>query len=129
MDRIKNVVRQTFFMAFAMNLFLIPIFWIDSLSDGGFDDWHWWLYTNLYAIIVCLVFGYMDKPKLENRILLVLLIISLIVYLYPYPSKLSDQAGFIFWGLVLGRKLLVAVDYSLASLKKVFKKNKKNEED
>jgi hypothetical protein len=84
----------------------------------GFVDepinWDYYKYINLYAFIVSIVFGFLDKPKLENKILLFLLIISLLIYIIP--NQFSDHFGYVFIGVIVGRKLLAIVDYSLKKL-------------
>lgn len=65
----------------------------------------------------------MDKPKLENRILAVLSVISILAMLlpvFPENSEIKIQAGYLLNGGILGRKLLVVVDLALAP------KNKKS---
>ena len=67
--------------------------------------------------------GFMDKPKLENRILAALLVISILAMLlpvFPENSEIKIHAGYSLYGGILGRKLLMVVDFVLAP------KNKKS---
>jgi hypothetical protein len=116
MKRIKKVVITTLLMLLAVNFFMVPIILLDCYIESTPIEWDYFLYVNLYAIICCVTFGYMDKPKLENIILIVILILSLLIWLIP--NEFSTQSSFIFLGFLAGRKLLVAVDLTLGKFKK-----------
>ena len=77
-ERIKSVVKSTLQMLFILSIF--SLFFIADKLLGFIDDpinWGAYLYIALYAIIVSLVFGFLDKPKLETKILIFLLILWL----------------------------------------------------
>ncbi len=124
-DRIELVVRSTIKMLLFVNVILI-LFEIDILL--GFVDepinWDYYSYVNLYAFIVSIVFGFLDKPKLENKILIFLLIISFLIWIIP--NQFSDHFGYVFFGVFMGRKLLIIVDLSLKKLPTKSKKGLKN---
>jgi len=124
-DRIKSVVKSTFLMLLLMNVFML-LFIIDKLL--GFVDeptnWGYFIYVNLYAFIVSIVFGFFDKPELENKILIFLLIISFLIWIIP--NQFSTQFGYVFYGVIMGRKLLAIVDLILKKLPIKSKKGLKN---
>ncbi len=124
-DRIKSVVKSTFLMLLLMNVFML-LFIIDKLL--GFVDeptnWGYFIYVNLYAFIVSIVFGFFDKPELENKILIFLLIISFLIWIIP--NQFSAQFGYVFYGVIMGRKLLAIVDLILKKLPIKSKKGLKN---
>lgn len=124
-NRIKLVVKSTIQMLLFVNVILL-FFEIDILL--GFVDepinWGYYYYINLYAFIVSIVFGFLDKPRLENKILFFLLIISFLIYIIP--NQFSDHFGYVFFGVIMGRKLLGIVDYSLKKLPIKSKKGLKN---
>ena len=124
-DRIKLVLKSTFLMLLLMNVFML-LFIIDKLL--GFVDepinWEYFIYVNLYAFIVSIVFGFFDKPKLENKILIFLLIISFLIWIIS--NQFSAQFGYVFFGVLMGRKLLIIVDLILKKLPIKSKKGLKN---
>ncbi len=70
--------------------------------------------------------GFMDKPKLENRILAILLVLSILVMLlpvFPENSSIRIHAGYLLFGGIIGRKLLVVVDLALTPKNKASIKN------
>jgi hypothetical protein len=87
-------------------------------------NWDYIVYVNLYAIIVSVVFGFLDKPKLENKILIFLLILSLLIWVIP--NQFSTHFGYVFIGVSFGRKLLIWVDLGLKNFKSKINKVKKN---
>lgn len=122
MTRLITVVKTTFQMLLALNILMIPILYLD-LSEGEAMPWDYVKFTNLYGALTCIILGFMDKPKLENRILAVLLVISILAMLlpvFPENSEIKIHAGYLLYGGILGRKLLVVVDLVLAP------KNKKS---
>ena len=109
-------------MLIALNILMIPILYLD-LSEGETMPWDYVKFTNLYGALTCIILGFMDKPKLENRILAALLVISILAMLlpvFPENSEIKIHAGYLLYGGILGRKLLVVVDLVLAP------KNKKS---
>lgn len=124
-ERIKIVVISTLQALFIINILLLLVLMFDKLL--GFTDaidWDFLVYVNLYAIIVSVVFGFLDKPKLENKILIFLLILSLLIWLIP--NKFSTHFAYVFWGIFLGRRSLVFIDLVLKIFKSKIKKVKKN---
>lgn len=124
-DRIKLVLKSTFLMLLLINVFML-LFIIDKLL--GFVDepinWEYFIYINLYAFIVSIVFGFFDKPKLENKILIFLLIISFLIWIIP--NQFSAHFCYVFFGVSMGRKLLIIVDLILKKLPIKSKKGLKN---
>jgi len=116
MERIKEVVKTTLLMLLAVNFFIVPILLLDCYLESKPMDWDYFLYVNMYAIICSVTFGYMDKPKLENIILIIILILSLLIWLIP--NEFSTQSFYIFYGFIFGRKLLVVVDMCLGKSNK-----------
>lgn len=65
----------------------------------------------------------MDKPKLENRILAVLLALSLLAMLlpvFPENSFIKIHSRYLLYGGIIGRKLLVVEDLVLAPKNKTY---------
>jgi hypothetical protein len=124
-ERIKSVVKSTLQMLFILSIF--SLFFIADKLLGFIDDpinWGAYLYIALYAIIVSVVFGFLDKPKLENKILIFLLILSLLIWVIP--NQFSTHFGYVFIGVSFGRKLLIWVDLGLKNFKSKINKVKKN---
>lgn len=122
MTRFLIVVKTTFLMLIALNILMIPILYLD-LAEGEAMPWEYVKFTNLYGALTCIILGFMDKPRLENRILAVLLVISILAMLlpvFPENSHIKIHAGYLLFGGILGRKLLVVIDLVLAP------KNKKS---
>lgn len=125
MTRFITVVKTTFLMLIALNIIMIPILYLDLPNDEAMD-WEYVKFTNLYGALTCIILGFMDKPKLENRILAVLLVLSILVILLPvFPENLSIRihAGYLLFGGIIGRKLLVVVDLALTPKNKASIKN------
>ena len=114
MKRIKHVVLLTIHTLLVLNFILTPIILLDCYVKSTPPEWDYFLYVNIYAIICSVTFGYMDKPKLENIILIVILILSLLIWLIP--NEFSTQSEYIFFGFLLGRKLVEFVDMSFKSI-------------
>jgi hypothetical protein len=124
-ERIKSVVKSTLQMLFILSIF--SLFFIADKLLGFIDDpinWGAYLYIALYATIVSVVFGFLDKPKLENKILIFLLILSLLIWVIP--NQFSTHFGYVFIGVSFGRKLLIWVDLGLKNFKSKINKVKKN---
>lgn len=104
---------------------MIPILYLDLPNDEAMD-WEYVKFTNLYGALTCIILGFMDKPKLENRILAVLLVLSILVMLlpvFPENSSIRIHAGYLLFGGIIGRKLLVVVDLALTPKNKASIKN------
>lgn len=124
-ERIKSVVKSTMQMLFIVSIF--GLFFIADKLLGFVDEpinWDGYLYVTLYAIIVSVVFGFLDKPKLENKILIFLLFVSLMIWVIP--NQFSTHFGYVFIGVSVGRKLLIWVDLMLKNFKSKTNKVKKN---
>jgi hypothetical protein len=115
-ERIKSVVSNTAIMFVTLNIFLIPLIYIIALDEDVPMNWDYIVYVNLYAIIVSVVFGFLDKPKLENKILIFLLILSLLIWVIP--NQFSTHFCYVFWGIFMGRVLLTVIDSLITSTSK-----------
>lgn len=125
MTRFLIVVKTTFLMLIALNIIMIPILYID-LAEGEAMPWEYVKFTNLYGALTSIILGFMDKPKLENRILAVLLVLSILAMLLPVfaeKSSIKVHAGYLLYGGIIGRKLLVVVDLALTPKNKASIKN------
>lgn len=125
MTRFLIVVKTTFLMLIALNIIMIPILYID-LAEGEAMPWEYVKFTNLYGALTSIILGFMDKPKLENRILAVLLMLSILAMLLPVfaeKSSIKVHAGYLLFGGIIGRKLLVVVDLALTPKNKASIKN------
>ncbi len=125
MTRFLIVVKTTFLMLIALNIIMIPILYID-LAEGEAMPWEYVKFTNLYGALTSIILGFMDKPKLENRILAVLLVLSILAMLLPVfaeKSSIKVHAGYLLFGGIIGRKLLVVVDLALTPKNKASIKN------
>jgi hypothetical protein len=112
-------------MLITINIFMIPILYLD-LPKGEAMNWEYVKFTNLYGALTCIILGFMDKPKLENRILVILLVLSLLVMfvpVFPENSSIKVHAGYLLFGGIIGRKLLVVVDLALTPKNKTSIKN------
>ena len=121
MNRLITVVKATLLMLFILNICIIPILYLD-LSEGETMPWEYVKFSNLYGALTCIILDYMDNPKLENRILVVLLVLSILAMIlpvFPENSSIKVHAGYLLIGGILGRKLLVAVDLFLPPSKKL----------
>ena len=122
MNRLITVVKATLLMLFILNICMIPILYLDHLSEGETMPWEYIKFSNLYGALTCIILGFMDNPKLENRILVVLLVLSILAMIlpvFPENSSIKVHAGYFLIGGILGRKLLVAVDLFLTPSKKL----------
>jgi len=122
MNRLITIVKATLLMLFILNICMIPILYLDHLSVGETMPWEYIKFSNLYGALTCIILGFMDNPKLENRILVVLLVLSILAMIlpvFPENSSIKVHAGYFLIGGILGRKLLVAVDLFLPPSKKL----------
>lgn len=103
-ERIKSVVSNTAIMFVTLNIFLIPLIYIIALDEDVPMNWDYIVYVNLYAIIVSVVFGFLDKPKLENKILIFLLILSLLIWVIP--NQFSTYFCYVFLGYFYGKSII-----------------------
>jgi len=125
MNRLITVVKTTFQMLIVLNIIMIPILYGD-LAKGETMPWEYIKFINLYGALTCIILGFMDKPKLENRILAVLLVLSILAMLlpvFPENSPIKVHAGYLLSGGIIGRKLLVVVDLALTPKNKASIKN------
>lgn len=120
-ERIKTVVKTTLQTLFIMNIFILLLLWADNVDS---IDWDFIVYVNLYGFILSVVFGFLDKPKLENKILIFLSILSFLIWVIP--NKFSTHFRYVFYGIFLGRVSLNFVDLALKYFKSKIKKVKKN---
>jgi MFS-type transporter involved in bile tolerance (Atg22 family) len=84
-------------------------------------SWEYLQYVTIYGMIVSIIFGYMDRPILEKRLLIGISICSVILFitsLFIDNQMFRSQAIYLFYGIVIGRKMVLFVDMK-------FKKNRK----
>lgn len=106
--RFKLVLEITFQTVLFINLFLFFLLIVPSYFDKDPIDWKLYFFINMYSTLSCLIFGYMDKPKLENIILLLILITSLAAWIVP--NDFSTHSSYIFIGCLLGSKVVRIFD-------------------
>lgn len=116
MDRLISVLKITFLGIVLTNLFITIIFFIESVIEGTEMPWEYLGYVTIYGMIVSFIFGYMDRPMLEKRLLIGITICTAIIFIASFlldNQILRMQSGYLFYGIVLGRKMVLIVDMSL----------------
>ena len=79
--------------------------------------WEYLGFVNLYGMIVSIIFGYMDRPSLEKRILMVIYISALIMLITSFiivNQVLRFQSVYVLIGIGMGRNIVVLIDLSLS---------------
>ena len=128
MKRFKSVITSAFIGFFVANLFLTIIFFIDRLFTGEDMPWEYLGYVSLYGMIVSIIFGYMDRPALEGRLHIIITICTVALFIYSvYMNNLTltDQSIYLFFGIVVSRKMIMLIDSNL-DFEESEKKNKKS---
>ncbi len=121
MNRLITVLKITFLGFLLLNLLTSIILFLDSAIEGTKMSWEYLQYVTIYGMIVSIIFGYMDRPILEKRLLIGISICSVILFitsLFIDNQMFRSQAIYLFYGIVIGRKMVLFVDMK-------FKKNRK----
>jgi hypothetical protein len=101
----------------AVNLFLLLILLIESAIEGTKMPLEYLGFVNLYGIIVSVIFGYMDRPVLEKKLLIGITIGTVLLIITSFfidSDLLLKQSFFLFFGIVVGRKAVFAIDMLLS---------------
>ena len=123
MKRLITVLKITFLGFVLTNLFITIIFFIESAIEGTNMPWEYLGYVTIYGMIVSIIFGYMDRPNLEKHLLNGIAICTAIVFITSFiieNQMLRMHSIYLFFGIVIGRKMVLFVD--LMSEKKSSKK-------
>lgn len=119
LTRFLTVFKTILMMLIILNIIIIPIMYFDR-EPGEAMQWEYIIYISLYGLISSLFFGYMDQPKLENKILKALFILTILLIIFAlvknYPTLLNHSLYFLF-ASILGRKLVYVVDLMLTNNK------------
>jgi hypothetical protein len=113
MNRLTTVVKSTLIGFFVINLILSIVLYIESAMDGKAMPWEYLGFVSLYGIIVSIIFGYMDRPILEKRLLIgvaVSAIALLIIAMYIGSQVLIVQSLYVLFGIFIGRKFVLVID-------------------
>ena len=116
MKRLITVLKITFFGFALANLFLITIFLIDSAIDGTAVNWDYLGFVNIYGMIASVIFGYMDRPTLEKRLLIFITICSVVLLITSFINDnqaLRMHSLYVLFGVGAGRKIVLIVDMFL----------------
>lgn len=119
MKRLITVIKNTFLIFTVINLPLAIIFLLDSLfagTEGIKNSFEYLGYTSTYGIITSVIFGYMDRPVLEKRLLYIISISSAILLFTSFINDnhlLRTHSLYLFFGVVVGRKVVLIVDMLL----------------
>jgi hypothetical protein len=117
MKRLFSVIKITILGFVAVNLFLLLILLIESAIEGTKMPLEYLGFVNLYGIIVSVIFGYMDRPVLEKKLLIGITIGTVLLIITSFfieSDLLLKQSFFLFFGIVVGRKAVFAIDMLLS---------------
>jgi len=79
-------------------------------------QWDYLVFMTIYGVIVSVILGYLDRPVLEKRIILGITIGSVIMGVLSFlidNQTLLNQALYLLFGVVIGRRVVVLVDLFL----------------
>jgi len=117
MKRLFSVLRITIIGFVAIDVFLFLILFLESAIEGSKMPLEYLGFVNLYGMIVSVIFGYMDRPILEKRLLIGITVGALLLIFTSFfigSELLLKQSAFLFFGIVVGRKAVVAIDMLLS---------------
>lgn len=116
MKRLITVLKVTFWGFALVNLFLITILLIDSAIDKTPVPWDYLGFVNLYGMVASVILGYMDRPILEKRLLILITISSAVLLLFSFINDIEAlrmHSIYILIGVSAGRNMVLIVDMSL----------------
>ena len=116
MKRLIKVLKITLFGFVLINLFVLTIHLIDSVIDEKTIDWDYLGFVNIYGISASVIFGYVDRPTLEKRLLIFITISSVTVLLASFINDnhaLRMHSLYVLFGVGMGRKVVLIVDMFL----------------
>jgi hypothetical protein len=111
-NRFIQVVKSAFAIILLLNIILVVFFLFDDNKNDEIPL-DYLFYVNLYGLTTSILFGYMDNPKLENKILLGLFVSAitiLIISIFTGQKPLQNQSIFVLFGVVFGRKATTIID-------------------
>ena len=117
MKRLITVLKVTFLGFSILNIFLTIILLIVSAIDGENMPWEYLGFVTIYGIIISIIFGYMDRPTLEKRLLIAITICSATLFIASFlidNQTIRMQSLYLFFGIVMGRKFVMVVDMFLS---------------
>ena len=116
MKRFLSVLKITLLGFLFINLLIAIFMFIDSSIDGTKMHWEYLAFMTIYGMIVSVILGYLERPILEKRLILGITIASVIMGIISFlidSQTLLNQALYLFFGVVVGRKIVVLVDLFL----------------
>ena len=117
MKRLITVLKVTFLGFSILNIFLTIILLIVSAIDGENMPWEYLGFVTIYGIIISIIFGYMDRPTLEKRLLIAITICSATLFIASFlidNQTIRMQSLYLLFGIVIGRKFVMVVDMFLS---------------
>lgn len=116
MKRLFSVLKITLLGFLFINIIVAFILFIDSYSEGTKMQWDYLIFMTIYGVIVSVILGYLDRPVLEKRIIIGLTIGAIIMGILSFlidNQILLNQALYLLFGVVIGRRVVVLVDLFL----------------
>ena len=116
MTRLLSVLKITLLGFLFINIIVAFLLFIDSYSSGTKMQWDYLVFMTIYGVIVSVILGYLDRPVLEKRIILGITIGSVIMGVLSFlidNQTLLNQALYLLFGVVIGRRVVVLVDLFL----------------
>jgi len=117
MKRLTTILKTTVLGFLVTNIFLVITFFILSAIDGAEMPWEFLGFVTLYGMIVSIIFGYMDRPSLEKRLLIGITICAAVLLITSFlieNQMLRMQSLYVFFGVVMGRKMVLIFDMFLS---------------
>ncbi|MFN4879669.1 MAG: hypothetical protein ACK48O_01500 [Flavobacteriia bacterium] len=121
MTRLLSVLKITLLGFLFINIIMAFLLLIDSYSEGTKMQWDYLVFMTIYGVIVSVILGYLDRPVLEKRIILGITIGSVIMGILSFlidNQTLLNQALYLFFGVVIGRRVVVLADLFLKKASK-----------
>jgi uncharacterized protein (TIGR02145 family) len=115
-EQLSSVIRITLVGFASINLLNFIFLFIESAIDGTnllWENVEFLGYATIYGIIVSIIFGYMNSPQLEKRLLMGLTICSIIAFISSYllqNQMLRTHSVYGFFGIAMGCKMVLVVD-------------------
>ena len=119
MKRLITVIKNTFLFFAIINLFVGIIYLISIPSVGiaeTIDRFKFLGFITIYGIITCIIFGYIDRPILEKRLLYLISICLAILLITSFiidNQLLRIHTLYVLYGVVAGSKGVLLVDMFL----------------
>ena len=118
MNRITTVIKTTILGFIGINLILICILFLDSIDKNTLEiPWEHIGLLNLYGITFSTIFGIMDRPKLEIKLLKAITISALVVFISSFfidiSKNLVTHSYIVLIGIPLTKAVVSIIDILL----------------